>query len=162
VLFSQPRGGPISTFGIVALSILVGAFALTLLGVSVALIFLMFQANKLAKGYSLQFTQSTLDLRTLVTSTQSDLSFKIAQVNGEEMKKSSDQFDIAVRTMTKCVSRMEIAALAMGDMATSLLSDQSIARNSLTPDEYAQPDGEGRAITQSDVAKRDAATMEDM
>lgn len=79
------------------------------------------------------------------------------------MKKASDQFGIAVKTMVRCVNRIELAALAIGDMAKVLVSETALPSNSLPAEAYAPPDEDGaRFITQSDAAKRDASTFEDM
>ncbi len=141
-----------SELGIIALSILVGAFGLTLVATSVGLVWLMIRVQK-----------TIADLRTLITQTSIDLTQRVNEVNGEDMRRSAEQFGTTVKTMLRCLNRMELAALAIGDMAKALVSESALPATTLPADAYAEPDSEGgRFITQSEAAKRDAQTLEDM
>lgn len=90
------------------------------------------------------------DLNAVLEKHRSEIAIQIAKINGEELSK-------AVRQMGHFVNRAEMAALAMGDMAKAMLSEQEVRRIPLGPEEYAQPDPEGRFIGQSKVAALDTA-----
>jgi hypothetical protein len=103
------------------------------------------------------------EVKTLIGEVSTELTLKISTVNGDEMRKASDQFSVSVKTMMRCLNRMELAALAIGDMAKALVSESALPASTLPAEAYAEPDAEGgRYITQSDAAKRDAATLDDM
>lgn len=145
-----------SEVGIVALSILLGMFLLALLASSLTLIWIAFRARKLATDYADAVTKSVSELRTRIDTLDKELTEKISAINGEGLK-------VASKSIIRCVDRIERAALVMGEMATSLLSDQTVARNNLGPEEYDEPDPEGgRSITQSKTARLDAEAAEDM
>ena len=140
------------TVGIISLSLLLGMFILALLATSIALILLIFQARKQVLAWVSDFNRSISDLRDL-----------IKQSNGDDLKLAVEKFEVGIRTMTRCVNRIELAALAIGDMAKTFVSETELASRGLPPEAYAEPDSEGaHYITQSEVAKRDAGTLEDM
>jgi len=138
-------------------------FALTLVLVSIGLILLFFQARKLLTSYATQFEKSLLDLRNMVATSQLELTSRISEMSGEDLRKSAIQFETGIKTMLRCVNRMEMAALAMGDMAKMMVSESALPSNTLPAEAYAEPDTDGgKYITQSDAAKRDASTLDDM
>ena len=152
-----------NTFGIIALSILIGAFALTLILVSIGLILLFLRAHKLTSAYASQFEKSVADLRNLVASTNLELTARLNEISGEDLKKAAERIAILVRAMSKNVSDNERAALAMGAIYQRIFSQDEMAKNSLPPEAYGEPDPEGgKSVSQSDAAKRDASTLNDM
>ncbi len=141
-----------SEFGIIALSILVGMFALTLVLTSVGLVWFMLRVQKLIAN-----------LETLLTTTQTSLDSRISAINGDDLKKAVERLGILIRTMTNNVRDNERAALAMGEIYQRIFSEEEMAKNKLPPEAYAEPDAEGgRFVDQSDAAKRDAGTLDDM
>jgi hypothetical protein len=152
-----------SEFGIVALSILIGAFALTLLLTSIGLILLFFRAQKLLTAHASQLASATTDLHTLVTTVQADLIKRVAEINGEDLKEAAKKIDVSVRALIRAVKDNQQACLVMGEIYKKMFSNTEVATTSLPADAYAEPDSEGaRFISQSDAAKRDAGTLEDM
>lgn len=103
------------------------------------------------------------DLRTLITITQSGLDSRIAAINGDDLKKAVERLGVLIRTMSTNVHDNERAALAMGEIYQRLFAADELKKNNLPAEAYAEPDSEGgRFISQSDVAKRDAQTLDDM
>jgi hypothetical protein len=97
------------------------------------------------------------ELAATLASHQAAMDAKLKSINGDALVR-------AVARMAIFVDRAERAALALGSIATGLLSEDEVKRNALEPEAYAEAEPGEKFVTQSESARRDAEALrqEDM
>jgi hypothetical protein len=165
-----------STFGVVALSILIGLFLALLIGAAGFLIYVGFGFRKTVIETQTTLTQhreewsTTLkSLGVMLETHRAEINRSISSINGDELARAVKLFTTLVQEQRASATRIERAASAIGRFTTEWL-----ARESLGPDlepitegidestgYAASTPGEPPYITRSRTAADDAQVLAD-
>jgi hypothetical protein len=157
-----------STFGIVALSILVGLFLALLLGASGFLIYVGFGFRKTVAAISLtlaqsqsEWTTSLKELRNILSEHRSLTDASIKNINGEKLSVSVEKLEVTTKYLTQVARRNENAAIAIGRFVQHIINmpDADSVTEGVDEQGFAAAEPGERFTGRSRVALDDAAAL---
>jgi len=148
----------VSTVGIVAVSIIIGFFLALITGLTAYLAFEGYRTRRTLLRVESQTPLLIAEYRTTLTEQIGLLNAKISHIRGEELQRASG-------TILQSAKRIEIACVAFGELARSLLSEETLGlervkKSGLAPEDYAAETGE-RHVTLNRTAIGDRADLAD-
>lgn len=146
------------TASIAAISAFVVLFALLMIGSACAIVYTLIilrreqsKLSTLITQSDLRFESHSISLRNTLESHRAQFDAQIIRINGAQLQEAVKVFHEDLTHYAKSATRIEKAAVALGDFATSMLGEREITdadldkarRSGLNPTDYAPaPRGE--------------------